>query len=104
MIFKFIFELELYDIIKTAKKASESERWCLFEVTVGHDVQCECKITHDGFTIRSNYEQGKEQIGLAISVGREGVDMQGWDFLAHLELRKFQKLEFRIQKNFRKFL
>jgi len=57
-------------------KASESERWCLFEVTVGHDVQCECKITHDGFTIRSNYEQGREQIGLAISVGREGVDMQ----------------------------
>ena len=69
-----------YTTIKTAKKASESERWCLFEVTVGHDVQCECKITHDGFTIRSNYEQGKDQIGLAISVGREGVDMQGRDF------------------------
>ena len=48
----------------------------MFEVTVSHDIQCECKITHDGFTIRSNYEQGKEQIGLAISLGKEDVDTQ----------------------------
>ena len=45
------------------------------KVTVTPDLHCECKITHDGFTITSRYEQGKEQIGLAISVGKEGVDM-----------------------------
>lgn len=32
-------------------KASESERWCLFEVSVGLEVPCECKITPSGFYI-----------------------------------------------------
>lgn len=56
-------------------KASESERWCLFEVSVGLEVPCECKITPSGFIITSKYEKGKDQIGIAISLGVEGVEM-----------------------------
>lgn len=58
-------------------KASESERWCLFEVNVGHEaVSVECKITATGFLINSKIEQGKgNQIGLAISLKPDGVEI-----------------------------
>lgn len=57
-------------------KASESERWCLFEINVGNatiDLAADCKISTEGFSISSKYEANKVNIGLAISLGRDGV-------------------------------
>jgi len=60
-------------------KASESAKWCLFEINVGDaavDSKNDVKITPEGFTITSEpFGENKDQvrIGLAISLGKDGV-------------------------------
>ncbi|CBY33187.1 unnamed protein product [Oikopleura dioica] len=57
-------------------KASESERWCLFEVNVSAvplDLDNDCEITENGFHLANKFDPAIKNIGLSVTVGNGGI-------------------------------